>query len=184
MSDKEFNYYISGETGKWEVVIGLEVHAQVSSNAKLFSTSATKFGSEPNSQVSLIKYTGYSQRAVLRIRYIRPSKQRKNILLTFLRKIMKRRTRSQMLFDAAMDCYRELYKKATPSADFDELVANAPLNERGQKVVDYNAYKLDRFTYEDIVEKHIKRNKLKTFEAKGFRIEMYLGCGPTTNIDD
>jgi hypothetical protein len=89
-----------------------------------------------------------------------------------------------MLFDAAMDCYRELYKKATPSADFDELVANAPLNERGQKVVDYNAYKLDRFTYEDIVEKHIKRNKLKTFEAKGFRIEMYLGCGPTTNIDD
>ena len=54
MSDKEFNYYISGETGKWEVVIGLEVHAQVSSNAKLFSSSATKFGSEPNSQVSLI----------------------------------------------------------------------------------------------------------------------------------
>ena len=54
MSDKEFNYYISGETGKWEVVIGLEVHAQVSSNAKLFSSSATKFGSEPNTQVSLI----------------------------------------------------------------------------------------------------------------------------------
>jgi aspartyl-tRNA(Asn)/glutamyl-tRNA(Gln) amidotransferase subunit B len=54
MSDKEFNYYISGESGKWEVVIGLEVHAQVSSNAKLFSSSATKFGSEPNSQVSLI----------------------------------------------------------------------------------------------------------------------------------
>ena len=54
MNDKEFNYYISGQTGKWEVVIGLEVHAQVSSNAKLFSSSATKFGSEPNSQVSLI----------------------------------------------------------------------------------------------------------------------------------
>jgi aspartyl-tRNA(Asn)/glutamyl-tRNA(Gln) amidotransferase subunit B len=54
MSDKEFNYHISGETGKWEVVIGLEVHAQVSSNAKLFSSSSTKFGSEPNSQVSLI----------------------------------------------------------------------------------------------------------------------------------
>jgi aspartyl-tRNA(Asn)/glutamyl-tRNA(Gln) amidotransferase subunit B len=54
MSDKEFNYYISGETSKWEVVIGLEVHAQVSSNAKLFSSSATQFGSEPNSQVSLI----------------------------------------------------------------------------------------------------------------------------------
>lgn len=54
MSDKEFNYYISGDTGKWEVVIGLEVHAQVSSNAKLFSSSATQFGADPNSQVSLI----------------------------------------------------------------------------------------------------------------------------------
>ena len=43
MSDKEFNYYISGETGKWEVVIGLEVHAQVSSNAKLFSSMKSGF---------------------------------------------------------------------------------------------------------------------------------------------
>ena len=47
-------YLIEGETGEWEVVIGLEVHAQVSSNAKLFSGSATEFGAEPNSQVSLV----------------------------------------------------------------------------------------------------------------------------------
>lgn len=46
--------YITGNTGKWEYVIGLEVHAQVSSKAKLFSGAATKFGAEPNSQVSLI----------------------------------------------------------------------------------------------------------------------------------
>ena len=43
-----------GETGEWEIVIGLEVHAQVSSEAKLFSSAATKFGAEPNSQVSLV----------------------------------------------------------------------------------------------------------------------------------
>ena len=54
MSNKEFNYYINGKKSKWEVVIGLEVHAQVSSNAKLFSNSSTKFGADPNSQVSLI----------------------------------------------------------------------------------------------------------------------------------
>jgi hypothetical protein len=94
------------------------------------------------------------------------------------------KSREQKLFNAAMDCYRELYKEATPSADFDELVANAPINERGQKVVDYNAYRLDKFKYEDIVEKHIKKNKLKGHEAKGFRIEMYLGCGPSSKIDD
>jgi len=54
MSEKSEKYLISGEKGKWEVVIGLEVHAQVTSNSKLFSGSSTKFGAEPNTQVSLI----------------------------------------------------------------------------------------------------------------------------------
>jgi len=47
-------YRIQGGTGEWEVVIGLEVHAQVTSQSKLFSGAATAFGAEPNSQVSLI----------------------------------------------------------------------------------------------------------------------------------
>jgi aspartyl-tRNA(Asn)/glutamyl-tRNA(Gln) amidotransferase subunit B len=45
---------IEGRTGKWETVIGLEVHAQVVSKAKLFSGAATDFGAEPNTQVSPI----------------------------------------------------------------------------------------------------------------------------------
>lgn len=45
---------ISSESGDWELVIGLEVHAQVASKAKLFSGAATVFGAEPNSQVSLV----------------------------------------------------------------------------------------------------------------------------------
>jgi len=45
---------IEGRTGPWELVIGLEVHAQVISNAKLFSGAATEFGAEPNTQVSTI----------------------------------------------------------------------------------------------------------------------------------
>ena len=45
---------IEGRTGQWEVVIGLEVHAQVISNAKLFSGAATAFGAEPNTQVSTV----------------------------------------------------------------------------------------------------------------------------------
>jgi aspartyl-tRNA(Asn)/glutamyl-tRNA(Gln) amidotransferase subunit B len=44
--------HVEGATGPWEVVIGLEVHAQVTSEAKLFSGAATRFGAEPNTQVS------------------------------------------------------------------------------------------------------------------------------------
>ncbi|MGB0720542.1 MAG: Asp-tRNA(Asn)/Glu-tRNA(Gln) amidotransferase subunit GatB, partial [Bdellovibrionales bacterium] len=46
--------YIQGETGEWEIVIGMEVHAQVIANSKLFSGSSTQFGAEPNSQVSFV----------------------------------------------------------------------------------------------------------------------------------
>ncbi len=45
---------IDGRTGKWEMVLGLEVHAQVTSKAKLFSGAATEFGAEPNTQVSFV----------------------------------------------------------------------------------------------------------------------------------
>ncbi|HYM17011.1 MAG TPA: Asp-tRNA(Asn)/Glu-tRNA(Gln) amidotransferase subunit GatB [Micropepsaceae bacterium] len=46
--------YLQGASGPWEVVIGMEVHAQVSSKAKLFSGAATEFGAAPNAQVSLV----------------------------------------------------------------------------------------------------------------------------------
>ena len=54
MADATAPFRIKGATGDWEVVIGLEVHAQVTSNAKLFSGAATAFGAEPNTQVSLV----------------------------------------------------------------------------------------------------------------------------------
>ncbi len=46
--------YIAGRTGPWEIVLGLEIHAQVASNAKLFSGAAVGFGAGPNEQVSLV----------------------------------------------------------------------------------------------------------------------------------
>ena len=45
---------VEGTTGSWEVVIGLEVHAQVTSKAKLFSGAPTEFGGAPNAQVSFV----------------------------------------------------------------------------------------------------------------------------------
>jgi aspartyl-tRNA(Asn)/glutamyl-tRNA(Gln) amidotransferase subunit B len=45
---------VKGATGDWEIVIGLEVHAQVTSNSKLFSGASTEFGGAPNDHVSLV----------------------------------------------------------------------------------------------------------------------------------
>lgn len=50
----KMSYIIEGRTGNWEMVIGLEIHAQVISNSKLFSGSPTDFGADPNSQVSFV----------------------------------------------------------------------------------------------------------------------------------
>ncbi len=54
MSKNKSEYIINRHDNQYEVVIGLEVHAQVTSESKLFSTSPTKFGAEPNTQVSLV----------------------------------------------------------------------------------------------------------------------------------
>ena len=54
MNKVNTDFLISREKNIYEVIIGLEVHAQVTSNSKLFSSSSTKFGAEPNTQVSLV----------------------------------------------------------------------------------------------------------------------------------
>jgi len=54
MAAKKKSKLLKGDTGDWEVVIGMEVHAQVTSQSKLFSGASTAFGGEPNSHVSLI----------------------------------------------------------------------------------------------------------------------------------
>ena len=54
MNKKNNEFIITKNNNNYEVVIGLEVHAQVTSNSKLFSSSSTKFGAEPNTQVSLV----------------------------------------------------------------------------------------------------------------------------------
>src|SRR3569832_2366705 len=55
MADTAAPFRIKGETGEWEVVVGLEVHAQITATAsKLFSGAATAVGAEPNTQVSLV----------------------------------------------------------------------------------------------------------------------------------
>ena len=47
-------YVIEGKKDSWQVVLGLEVHAQISSKSKLFSVASTNWGSDPNTQVELV----------------------------------------------------------------------------------------------------------------------------------
>ena len=54
MNQKKFDYYIKRNSKIYEVIIGLEVHAQVLSKSKLFSGSPTNFGANPNTNVSLV----------------------------------------------------------------------------------------------------------------------------------
>src|ERR1700726_3519285 len=54
LSGGRANKFMKGQTGDWEIVIGMEVHAQVLSNSKLFSGASTEFGAEPNAQVSFV----------------------------------------------------------------------------------------------------------------------------------
>jgi aspartyl-tRNA(Asn)/glutamyl-tRNA(Gln) amidotransferase subunit B len=54
MTETRPGNFIDGATGPWEIIVGLEVHAQVLSNAKLFSGASAQFGGEPNSHVSLV----------------------------------------------------------------------------------------------------------------------------------
>lgn len=99
-----------------------------------------------------------------------------------------------------MDCYQALYEAATPSLDFKKYVDEcliyedekgnihvmekplvyAERIERGLKVfIDYTKYKLDKKTYESIVEKYKKKHRLNELECRMFECEMYLGCGPS-----
>ena len=82
--------------------------------------------------------------------------------------------------EAAMwACYRRLYKASEPSADFDKLMEDAPVNENGQKVIDYMSYEIDMSTYEEIIKEVIDEFKIKpSYSANAFRITMAFGATP------
>ena len=78
------------------------------------------------------------------------------------------------------EIYRDLYDNAEPKANFDELVANAKINERKEKEIPYNDYEIDGELFDEIFEKHMKKNKISKRQEKAFRFEIYLGCSPKT----
>lgn len=80
--------------------------------------------------------------------------------------------------EAMRECYRKLYKASTPSADFDELLKNATINENGQKVIDYNAHEICEYEFSEIMSDVIKEYKIRTHRQDLFKNTILLGCSP------
>lgn len=80
--------------------------------------------------------------------------------------------------EALRECYRKLYKASTPSADFDELLKNATINENGQKVIDYNAHEICEYEFSEIMSDVIKEYKIRTHRQDLFKNTILLGCSP------
>ena len=81
--------------------------------------------------------------------------------------------------EAITHCYRELYKYATPPADFDKLVEEAPLDEHGKKNINYMAYEIEEKLMEKIINNTLKKFKITSpYMARKFRQVMYLGASP------
>jgi hypothetical protein len=76
------------------------------------------------------------------------------------------------------EIYQKLYAASEPSANFDTLVENAPLNEFGQKEIPYMDYELDEDTFKTIVEDTLKKHKVSKYKRQIFRNTIYLGCSP------
>ena len=78
--------------------------------------------------------------------------------------------------ELAHTIYRELYANSTPKGDWDEMLKNAKINERGQKIINFDDYEIERELFEQILKKHIKGLRKRTQHEMSFTI--YLGCSP------
>lgn len=78
------------------------------------------------------------------------------------------------------EMYVEMYKAAEPSADFDELMANAPFNEKGEKVIDFDSYTIEESVFNSILESILKKWKIKqnSINYKILHFNAYLGGTP------
>lgn len=79
---------------------------------------------------------------------------------------------------ALRECYRKLYKASTPSADFDELMNNASIDENGEKVIDFMAHEICEYEFSEIMSDVIKQYKIRPHRQDLFKNTIRLGCSP------
>jgi hypothetical protein len=80
---------------------------------------------------------------------------------------------------AIFECYTKLYAESTPSAKFEELVDNAKINDRGEKIIPYNDYEIEKNKYIAIVDECAKKwFKSYSYKQDAFKRTIDLGCSP------
>lgn len=80
----------------------------------------------------------------------------------------------KQLSDILLECYREAYRIATPSADFDELIRTGEAKQDQF----YNHYKLSEKRQQNILEKIFKKYRLTKYEKRKISEAFYMGCSP------
>lgn len=81
------------------------------------------------------------------------------------------------------DIYVDLYKNAIPQGDFEELLANATINEFGQKVIPYMDYEIYPADYEYILNKHLKGKRITKLKQMMIKNSIHLGVSPRFKQD-
>lgn len=80
--------------------------------------------------------------------------------------------------EALFDCYRELFANSTPKGDFDKLVEEAEVNERGQKVIPFDSYELSEERFQEIINETLTKHKVPKSLHQQFSVAIHLGCSP------
>jgi hypothetical protein len=93
-------------------------------------------------------------------------------------------TDSMKEYNIIWDIYRELYKEATPSADFDKLVEDAPINKRGEKDIGFRNYEISESVYNKILNKHLKGHRITKLKQQMIKNTILLGCSPKFKKED
>ena len=78
--------------------------------------------------------------------------------------------------DALFDCYRELFANSTPKGDFDQLVEDATINDRGQKEIPFDDYEISEAKFQEIIVDTLKKHKVPKSLHKSFSVAIHLGC--------
>ena len=81
------------------------------------------------------------------------------------------------------ELYRRSFKASEPSADWDELLENATINEEGQKEIPFMDYECEQEILENIFNDVMKEYKIAKHKRKSYSITFYLGCSPKTKLN-